>query len=106
MLQGREIKSSGGMATAPKTARMSWKGDKLYYLGRRSDYSIVQDEKYPQMMWRVRRPDGSLSDMVNRDRAKDAAMVMLDRDLKMVPNGERRPPIAQTNEELPEGTQA
>jgi len=81
LLQGREIKSSGGMATAPKTARMSWKGDKLYYLGRRSDYSIVQDEKYPQMMWRVRRPDGSLSDMANRTRAKDAAMLMLDRDL-------------------------
>ena len=81
LLQGREIKSSGGMATAPKTARMSWKGDKLYYLGRRSDYSIVQDEKYPQMMWCVRRPDGSLSDMANRTRAKDAAMLMLDRDL-------------------------
>ena len=81
LLQGREIKSSGGMATAPKTARMSWKGDKLYYLGRRLDYSIVQNEKYPQMMWRVRRPDGSLSDMANRTRAKDAAMLMLDRDL-------------------------
>src|SRR5262249_19928964 len=81
-------------ALAPKTARMSWKGDKLYYLGRRSDYSIVQDEKYPQMMWRVRRPDGSVSDMANRTRAKDAAMLMLDRDLKGVQTARNLPAVA------------
>src|SRR5262245_15366800 len=72
---------------------MSWKGDKLYYLGLRSDYSVVQDENYPRM-WRVRRPDGSLSDMVNRARAKDAATLMLDRDLKALPDGQRRSAVA------------
>lgn len=56
-----------------------WKGDRLYFAGRSSGYSVVQDELYPTM-WRVCRPDGSLSDMVNRTRAKDAAEVMLDRD--------------------------
>jgi hypothetical protein len=80
---------------------MNWKGDKLYYLGRRSDYSVVQDEKYPQM-WRVRRLDGSLSDMVNRDRAKDAAMLMLDRDLKGVPDGQGAAPVASKKREATE----
>jgi hypothetical protein len=39
------------------------------------------DGHYPQM-WRVRRPDGSLSDMATRSRAKDAARSLFDRDLK------------------------
>ena len=52
---------------------LAWDGDDLR-LGRgRKLVSIVQDEKYPQM-WRVRRPDGTLTDMVNRTRAKDAAI--------------------------------
>lgn len=38
-----------------------------------SDIEVVQDAKYPSM-WRVRRADGSLSDMVNLARAKDAAL--------------------------------
>ena len=59
---------------------MDWDGDRLR-IGRRScGYSVVLDEKYPSM-WLIRRPDGSLSDMVNRARAKDAAMAMLQRDL-------------------------
>jgi len=89
---------------APKTACMSWKGDKLYYLDRRSAYSIVQDGKYTQM-WRVRRPDGSLSDIVNRTRAKDAVMLMLDRDLKAGPDGQGKAPVAPKEKRLPEITQ-
>jgi hypothetical protein len=57
----------------------SWKGDRLYLGTRLSGYSVVQDDRYPPM-WRVRSPDGTLSEMVNRTRAKDAAMSMLDRD--------------------------
>jgi len=37
---------------------------------------IVPDEKYPTVMWRVERPDGTLTDMVNRARAKDAAITI------------------------------
>jgi hypothetical protein len=37
-----------------------------------SGVSVVPDDTYPGM-WRVRHPDGSLSDMVNRARAWDAA---------------------------------
>jgi hypothetical protein len=33
---------------------------------------IVQDKVYPEM-WRVVRSDGSLSDMVNKSRAMEAA---------------------------------
>jgi hypothetical protein len=48
-----------------------WKGHELFY-GRRRVASVVQDSKYPSM-WRVQQPDGTLSDMVNLSRAKDAA---------------------------------
>jgi hypothetical protein len=37
---------------------------------------VVPDEKHPGM-WRVRSPDGGLSDMVNITRAKDAAATMV-----------------------------
>jgi hypothetical protein len=52
----------------------TWNGDELRYSGRVIG-GIVQDKTYPSM-WRVRLPDGSLSDMVNRPRAKDAAEVI------------------------------
>ena len=52
---------------------LTWKGDKLYRNGsRRPLVGIEPDSKYPDM-WRVRLWDGSLSDMVSRVRAKDAA---------------------------------
>jgi hypothetical protein len=35
------------------------------------DRRIVPDEKYADM-YRIRRPDGSLTDMLNRTRVKDA----------------------------------
>jgi hypothetical protein len=47
-----------------------WRGSKLYF-GKRVVGEIVPDGTYPTM-WRIVRPDGSLSDMVNRTRAKDA----------------------------------
>jgi hypothetical protein len=59
--------------------RMLWRGDRLYLGTRYSGYSVVPDQRYPTM-WRVRSPDGSLSDMVNRTRAKDAARLYLERD--------------------------
>jgi hypothetical protein len=46
-----------------------WRDSKLYF-GKRIVGEIVPDEKYPGM-WRIVQPDGSLSDMVNRTRAKD-----------------------------------
>ena len=44
-------------------------------IGRKRVASVVRDGKYPSM-WRVQRPDGSLTDMVNLTRAKDAAMAL------------------------------
>ena len=65
-----------------RTANMIWRDTRLFYFGRRTPYEIVRDETYSHM-WRVKYPDGRLSDMVNRTRAKDAAMTMLDRDLRV-----------------------
>lgn len=50
---------------------LTWRHESLYF-GKRRMVSVVQDEKYPQM-WRVRLPNGQLTDMVNLSRAKDAA---------------------------------
>jgi hypothetical protein len=36
------------------------------------DYAVVPDPDWPKM-YRVRHPDGSLSDVVNLSRARDAA---------------------------------
>jgi hypothetical protein len=53
--------------------QFTWKGDSLYN-ARKKVIDVVPDAKYASM-WRVRYPDGSLSDMVNRSRAKDAALL-------------------------------
>jgi hypothetical protein len=51
---------------------LQWRGTALHF-GRRKLLTIVPDAQYPKM-WRVRYPDGRLSDMVNRARAEDAAV--------------------------------
>jgi len=50
---------------------LTWKGNKVYANGKVIT-RIEPDAAYPGM-WRVRKADGSLSDMVNLTRAKDAA---------------------------------
>lgn len=58
---------------------LEWKGDRLVAQGggRRSPAAeIIQEARWPGM-WRVKRPDGTLTDMVNRTRARDAAKVIL-----------------------------
>ena len=52
---------------------LAWDGNKLLCWRKQTGFNIVPDEKYPGM-WRVRSPNGRLSDMVNRPRAKDAAL--------------------------------
>ena len=58
---------------------LHWQGPHLFLRTKRIA-AIVQDENYP-LMWRVRRRDGSLSDMANITRARDAAMAMALRNL-------------------------
>jgi hypothetical protein len=45
-------------------------------------------------MWRVRLPDGSLTDMVNRTRAKDAAVSIALRLLNVSESPSEAPPTA------------
>ena len=51
---------------------LHWKDSRLYLGSSATGYSITPDTKYPSM-WRVRYPDGSLSDIVNLTRARDGA---------------------------------
>lgn len=61
-------------------ADLVWEGNHLCH-GKKILVTIKPDEEYPKM-WRVIEWDGSLSDMVNLTRAKDAAMVRALRILK------------------------
>jgi hypothetical protein len=63
----------------------------LHIRGSRLAISVERDEKCPSM-WRVRMSDGSLTDMVNKTRAKDAALAFSDRCCRE-PQG--RPPVRQ-----------
>jgi hypothetical protein len=57
------------------SSRLSWKDDKLYRQGSRLPLlSVVPDQAYPGIMWRVKLPDCRLSGMVNKTRAKDAGI--------------------------------
>jgi len=75
--------------------RLRWLngGKRLVPSGKRSPaVEIVQDAKYPAM-WRVRTPDGKLSDMVNRVRARDAAQAALRRILDTSQSRPEAPPM-------------
>jgi hypothetical protein len=58
---------------------LTWRGERLVLrAGGRAGpvVELVPDSTYPGM-WRIRTPDGSLSDMLNRTRARDAARSIL-----------------------------
>jgi len=52
-----------------------WRDDRLFFRGR-VVATIMPDQKWPGM-WRVRLPNGHLSDAVNLARAKDAAFTLV-----------------------------
>ena len=61
--------------------KLFWKGTSLYRYGSSKVLAeIVPDDKYPGM-WRIKLPGAPLSDMVNRTRAKDAAMYLALKEL-------------------------
>ena len=70
-----------------------WDGERLYIGNRSTGFTIVRDERYPQM-WRVRSPDGSLTDKANRSRAKDAAIARAVAALKLRETGAGAPHAA------------
>jgi hypothetical protein len=72
--------------------RLTWVGDELVY-GRKTLLRIERDTVHPEM-WRVRLPDGSLTAIVNRTRAKDAAVSIAHRLLNMSENLSEAPPTA------------
>jgi hypothetical protein len=59
-------------------ASLEWRGDCLGVRGdrRAPSVALVEDGTYPGM-FRVQLPDGELTDMVNRTRARDAAKLIL-----------------------------
>jgi len=60
-----------------------WRGNDLIYR-HRVVASIVPDPKWPQM-YRVRLPDGRVTDMVNLSRARDAARYLALNSLNVGP---------------------
>lgn len=77
--------------------QLKWIGNRVTYGGNTLS-EIIPDAQWPQM-WRVKYPDGRVSDMVNLSRAceaaMDAALVVLN---SRVPRGASSgPPIRQTD---------
>ena len=56
--------------------KLQWRGDVLYSGVNKRLIGIEADPTYAGM-WRVRLPSGQLSDMVNRNRAKNAAEIII-----------------------------
>jgi hypothetical protein len=71
---------------------LRWQGDTLCH-GRRKLVTIIQDQNHPTM-WRIRLPHGSLTDMVNRNRAKDAALAIALAVLSSAQTPAEAPPAA------------
>jgi hypothetical protein len=77
-----------------------WRGEVLLPYGRKHpSVSIVRDVTYPNM-WRVRLPDGLLTDMVNRARARDAARSILRRILQREETSLEESPVSFAGETL------
>jgi hypothetical protein len=56
-----------------KRFQYSWVGTALYYGERTTGLSVASAAPQFSGLWRIRYPDGSLSDFTNLTRAKDAA---------------------------------
>jgi hypothetical protein len=69
------------MVGPPNSTKFIWKG-KVFFLSGKSVAEIVLDEEWPNM-WRVKIPGRPLSDMVNLTRAKDAAVRLVQADLRI-----------------------
>jgi hypothetical protein len=65
----------------PAKYRMRWQGRKLIINRQPSGFSIERTSAYPKM-WRIRSADGTVSEMVNLTRAKDAAKTRFGQNLK------------------------
>jgi hypothetical protein len=69
----------------------TWRGTELYY-GSRKILEVVPDDRWLKM-WRVRRPDGTLTDMVNLSRAKDAGLSIARAFLQDGETPKKTPPV-------------
>ena len=67
--------------------RLNWlhaNGRLFLFYGSNHCAAVEPDLKYAGIMWRIRFPDGRLSDMLNLSRAKDAAITCALRSLNSV----------------------
>jgi len=63
--------------------QMTWRGNELFWQGSRHPVLCIEQDSTYSTMWRIRKPDGTLTNMVNRTRAKDAALLIARRYLEV-----------------------
>ena len=80
---------------------LHWKDSRLYLGSHATGNSITPDTKYPSM-WRVRYPDGSLSDIVNLTRARDSARCRPPRGIRRLARPKYRAHLAEVRSLLQE----
>jgi hypothetical protein len=84
------------MAHLRSYGEFTWKGDKLYHLNLRTPVAeLIRDKTYPTM-WRFRLADGTLSDLFNRARAKNNAIVASLSDWNAVQRVQAAPLVSGT----------
>ena len=64
-----------------KAMSIKWDGNQLRLSSGRLLATLEPDQEWPGL-WRVRLPDGTLTDMVNRSRARDAARSLVTLNLR------------------------
>src|SRR5262249_38621582 len=89
---GDQGRGAGRMTSIVSSRDLRWKGRCLYFEGKIVG-RVIPDESYPGM-WRVRLPDGSLSDFGNLTRVRDAAMSIALRNLNRQETPSEAPSIA------------
>lgn len=78
-----------------------WKGDRLMLGTRNTGCKIIADAKWPNM-YRVEYPPGTISDMINLTRARDAAVYIVSGHLNQEPR--KRPGEASYSDySVPDG---
>ena len=100
------IQRRGVTPSRALTWRKTASGHALYQRDRGKPLATVEPDTQYAGMWRVRMPDGWVSDMTNLARAKDAAIRSVLFVLNRKETARNRPPVARTGQGVAEPREA
>jgi hypothetical protein len=81
---------------------LTWRNHTLYLFNRGKPLATVEPDIQHAEMWRIRMPDGWISDMANLSRAKDGAILCALSVLNRRQTARNLSPVAPKGERVPE----